>query len=408
MVTANPSIQSIPFHSFLLFLAIIAAIKNDILVIQPSDQSPSAIPDILPQSVQFFLSHACGLPMDTIVDSWSTFRHLAWHDDLITSLLNVPLSAFHQHGVSHGFTARTLYPPSQYCLTLSCPRTLKGMCMMHAQQWQADGPLPVYSVHLSCEGMYESLSAYTRIDDLLACEINYHHNFKVFKGERTYYGGIPDIVQISEHQFVECQVIEMWLALMDHWTSATACANFYNTLMAKSNKPPPGWAFGFSLSTEHVWSVFLLYCLLEDAMEQQEYLVVTHSGDQKDCFSELVQAQNQHMCIEGQSELTHFCDKCTHWFYGPDGRVHHKCLVVVTDSERGQSCFQLRDCLQRARDAHPTSQSKNTCVLSQLTVVDNEEVFAIDPDGHVTDADPPTSTPPAPTHKKLQAKLTRS
>ncbi|KAG9310197.1 hypothetical protein JVU11DRAFT_9837 [Chiua virens] len=168
------------------------------------------------------------------------------------------------------------------------------MCMMCAQQQQcvlytlADGSLPVYLVHLSCE----------------ACKINYHHNFKVFKGEHTYYGGIPDIIQISEHQFVECQVIEMWLVLMDHWTSATACANFYNTSMAKSNKPLPGWAFGFSLSTEHVWSAFLLYCLLEDAMERQEYLVITYSGDQKDRFSELVRARNQRMRIEGQSELT--------------------------------------------------------------------------------------------------------
>lgn len=102
-------------------------------------------------------------------------------------------------------------------------------------------------------------------------------------------------------------------------TSATACANFYNTSIAKSNEPPPGWAFGFSLSTEHVWLAFLLYCLLEDATERQEYLVVTHSGDQKDRFSELVQARNQRMRIEGQPELTHFCDKCTRWFYSPDG-----------------------------------------------------------------------------------------
>lgn len=55
------------------------------------------------------------------------------------------------------------------------------------------------------------------IDDRTACEINYHHNFRVSKGERTYYGGIPDIIQISEYQFVDRKVIEMWLALMDTW-----------------------------------------------------------------------------------------------------------------------------------------------------------------------------------------------
>jgi hypothetical protein len=59
--------------------------------------------------------------------------------------------------------------------------------------------------------------SYTCIDDSIECEINYHHNFKVFKVEHTYYSGIPDVVQINEHQFMERQVIEMWLALMDHW-----------------------------------------------------------------------------------------------------------------------------------------------------------------------------------------------
>ena len=54
-------------------------------------------------------------------------------------------------------------------------------------------------------------------DEQSACEVNYHHNFKVYKGERTYYGGVPDIVQASEHQFIEHQVIEMWLSLMDNW-----------------------------------------------------------------------------------------------------------------------------------------------------------------------------------------------
>ena len=104
MITANPSIQSIPFHHFLLFLAIIGAIRDDILLIQPSNLLPSATPEVLPHSVQLFLLHACDLPIDAIVDSWSTFSHLAWHGESIMSLLNVPLSLFHQHGISCGFS----------------------------------------------------------------------------------------------------------------------------------------------------------------------------------------------------------------------------------------------------------------------------------------------------------------
>lgn len=52
-----------------------------------------------------------------------------------------------------------LYPPNKQCLALSCLHTLKGMHMMHAQQWEcilytvSNGPLPVYSVHLACKDM---------------------------------------------------------------------------------------------------------------------------------------------------------------------------------------------------------------------------------------------------------------
>lgn len=104
MVMANPSIQSIPFDRFLLFLAIVTAIKNDILLMQPSDLSLSTVPDVLPGSVQSLLSYACGVPINTIVDCWSIFKHLAWHSEWTTSLLNVPLSVFREHGVSRGFS----------------------------------------------------------------------------------------------------------------------------------------------------------------------------------------------------------------------------------------------------------------------------------------------------------------
>ncbi|KAF8122966.1 hypothetical protein EV363DRAFT_1549749, partial [Boletus edulis] len=183
-ITANPSLQAISFDRLLQFLALVTAIRSDIALVQPSDHSPAATPEVLPHSAQVFLSHACGFSIDTVIQCWSAFKHLAWHSDETCALLRASPSTFHVYGIPHGFTARTLYPPTQHCPVPSCSRTLKGMRMMRAQQRQcvlytvSDGPLPIYTVHLSCE----------------ACEINYHYNFKVFKGERTYYGGIPDII----------------------------------------------------------------------------------------------------------------------------------------------------------------------------------------------------------------------
>jgi hypothetical protein len=48
----------------------------------------------------------------------------------------------------------------------------------------------------------------------LACKINHYHNYSVKNGQRTYYDDIPDIIQVSEHQFVERQVIQLWINLM--------------------------------------------------------------------------------------------------------------------------------------------------------------------------------------------------
>ena len=83
--------------------------------------------------------------------------------------------------------------------------------------------------------------------------------------------------------------------------------------------------------------------------------------------------------------------------------------VEAHHQDKGQSRFQLCDRLQRARDIHPSSQSANSKVLSQLATIDNdEEEFEIDPTGHVVDAASHTSTQPATTDKKLCAKFTQS
>jgi hypothetical protein len=119
-----------------------------------------------------------------------------------------------------------------------------------------------------------------------------------------------------------------------------------------------------------------------------------------DCFC-LVHADLEGICvIVGCGEpVVSGCLACTDSV--------HQC-IKSHHQDKGQSHFPLRDRLQHARDAHPTSQSMNTRVLSQLTMVDNEEVFDVDPSRHVTDTDPPTSTLPTPAHKKFQAKFTYS
>jgi len=37
----------------------------------------------------------------------------------------------------------------------------------------------------------------------IGCSINYHHNYHVENNRRIYYDGVPEIIQVSKHQFVE-------------------------------------------------------------------------------------------------------------------------------------------------------------------------------------------------------------
>ena len=132
-----------------------------------------------------------------------------------------------------------------------------------------------------------SIRYYLLIPPIKACKVNYHHNFGVRNDQRIYYdNGIPDIIQIGEHQFVECDVVKLWItSMVVSWTSATDCTHLYNAALSKSRQPPHGWHFGFTLDSNHVWNGFIIYCLLEDLSARKQTLVVPHKvAEDKDRY----------------------------------------------------------------------------------------------------------------------------
>lgn len=50
--------------------------------------------------------------------------------------------------------------------------------------------------------------------ELAACNTNYHHNFSVNNAIWTYYDGIPNVLQVGEHQFAERRLIQLWITMM--------------------------------------------------------------------------------------------------------------------------------------------------------------------------------------------------
>ncbi len=49
---------------------------------------------------------------------------------------------------------------------------------------------------------------------VIECNTNYHHNFAVKNGMRTYYGNILNMIRVGKHQFIEKQVIDLWISMM--------------------------------------------------------------------------------------------------------------------------------------------------------------------------------------------------
>jgi hypothetical protein len=46
------------------------------------------------------------------------------------------------------------------------------------------------------------------------CNTNYHNNFSICNGIRTYYMQKPQYIQVGEHQFVENKVVDLWTGQM--------------------------------------------------------------------------------------------------------------------------------------------------------------------------------------------------
>jgi hypothetical protein len=82
-----------------------------------------------------------------------------------------------------------------------------------------------------------------------------------------------------------------------------------------------GWPFSSKLATEHVWDAFVILTLLEDHERRNLKLQVLHTGEQKDRFTREMEASNERVIQEGQSEVPHYCDKCMRVYKDRDGTL---------------------------------------------------------------------------------------
>lgn len=74
---------------------------------------------------------------------------------------------------------------------------------------------------------------------------------------------------------------------------------------------PEEWSLKASaLKGDHIYYGFTLLSLLEDYCSRNTVLVVPHTGDQANRFTEAVRERNMRLKCYGQPEIEHCCNKC--------------------------------------------------------------------------------------------------
>ncbi|KAJ7205836.1 hypothetical protein GGX14DRAFT_644475 [Mycena pura] len=335
----------VPYLSFTqisTFTRLLSVLKDDILLCQPHfvPTDSDAPPPFLPRSVQIFVSKAAGIPNESVSPLWDALQDDVWAL-CDTKLSPTEEALFRSYGWSLGLSEcimqtfihahnsfpayLTIYPPTHHCLRPGCPADgpIKKTELRQVVVYTlGDGAIPAHAVHLYCRG----------------CNTNYHHNFSVQGGMRTYYGDTPRYLQIGEHQLAERKLVGLWTSLMlVAWVSATNAAR-------ERDVAAGGWQFGFTLTTENIWDAFVLLTLLDYNDRTGCYLYVPHAGDQKDRFTEAMRARNREVIAEGQDEIAHCCDKCMRVWTAPDGTQRDIQLVIGDGLSMGHRRCQVPHC----------------------------------------------------------------
>lgn len=126
--------------------------------------------------------------------------------------------------------------------------------------------------------------------------------------------------------------------------SATNHARTYELSQARFPKQANQWQFQKKLDSDFVWDAFVLLALLEDHGDRHTILTVPHTGLQKDRFTTQMASRNERIIVEGQPEISHWCEKCMRVFHCEDGRIL-KVEAVVTDGLTiGHPCCSVARC----------------------------------------------------------------
>lgn len=165
----------------------------------------------------------------------------------------------------------------------------------------------------------------------VACKITYYVDYEEKGGVRRYYTGrIPDILQISDHDYAERKLIETWrYSKSTAWTSSNNCAAIYRNVWDTDNLAMPlNWPTQATLDGRNVRDGFVLLSLLLHCQRQNTALHVPHGGAQAERYTVPMRERNDYIRLYGQDGSRHRCSKCVRMFRTPEGEGKPQALPI--------------------------------------------------------------------------------
>ncbi|KAJ7168385.1 hypothetical protein C8R43DRAFT_822857, partial [Mycena crocata] len=280
-----PELKALSFHGLTLFLRMACFARQTIAFQQVNNQRP---PPVLPPAVLQTLATSLGLPETHLIQTcWAAFKEVLWDHPAI-SASDEEITRYNNAALGNGTSFRHLYPPVRVCINSECTnhrdsdeiKTLTDPITHKATLFTVQhGALPIYTSSLYCR----------------KCNRRYHHNYYVHKQSslRTYYGGVPNIVQVATHFFIESALLELFAnGMVFGWLSATNWARIYNCALADPNARIANNKLAFA-SVDDVSNGFFLYSLLLEKSERGGVLLLPHDeADQKDRLQPVLAERN--------------------------------------------------------------------------------------------------------------------
>lgn len=103
-----------------------------------------------------------------------------------------------------------------YCANPDCERTKKGLKLQKLNQKEGilytldRGACPTWIISLECQGIVSELLNEIFLIESIGCRTSYHNNYTVTNGIRHYYAAVPDIIEVTDHRYIETRVVHMW------------------------------------------------------------------------------------------------------------------------------------------------------------------------------------------------------